>query len=108
MLILSILAYTLLSGADINRTIVSGDVKLYAELEKNLDRNQPQDILELQLTLLKKLQLLAKQEKNNTAVTTPPIPQKSLTIGSSFEEYIKRGVEKERFEKRFSESERNL
>ncbi len=36
MLILSILAYTLLSGADINRTIVSGDVKLYAELGRKI------------------------------------------------------------------------
>ncbi len=50
LLLLLIVAHTLLIGADINKTIVSGDIKFYSQLEKNLDRTQPKDVLDLQKT----------------------------------------------------------
>ncbi len=81
LLLLFIVAHTLLIGADINKTIVSGNKDFYLKLEKTLDKNQPKDVLDLQRTLLKKLVTLSSNLESNKTVTvnsiTPPLYNKS-------------------------------
>ncbi len=80
LLLLFIVAHTLLIGADINKTIVSGNKDFYLKLEKTLNKNQPKDVLDLQRTLLKKLETLSSNLESNKTITVNSItPPPSIT-----------------------------
>ncbi len=112
LLLLFIVAHTLLIGADINKTIVSGNKDFYLKLEKTLDKNQPKDVLDLQRTLLKKLVTLSSNlESNKTTIAgliTPPSITNQNEYKQLFVKYLNGIVQKDEYSKEILNSQKNL
>ena len=96
----------LLCGVDINDTIVTGNKAFYAQLERGLDTNQTKDVLNLQQTLLVKLQELSLgyQEKNITKA--PPETQKAYQ--NMFASYLEESIQKSKYHNQLLDNEQNL
>ncbi len=88
LLLLFIVAHTLLIGADINKTIVSGNKDFYLKLEKTLDKNQPKDVLDLQRTLLKKLVTLSSNLESNKTTIAGLITPPSITNQNEYKHFL--------------------
>jgi len=102
-LVLLIYLQSQLFGADINQTIVSGDVEFYSKLEKSLNREQPKDILELQLTLLKKLKAISSADiKGNISKSNLKVPTSEDEYRDSFERYIDLIFDRDRYSSQIS------
>ena len=96
----------LLYGVDINDTIVSGDKIFYSKLEKNLDKNQTSDSLNLQQTLLVKLKefsLVNTEENISIAVPTTQEAYQGM-----FEHYLKESMQKSNYHNQLLENQQNL
>jgi len=96
----------LLYGVDINDTIVSGDKIFYSKLEKNLDKNQTSDSLNLQQTLLVKLKefSLANTEENISIA----VPTTQEAYQGMFETYLKESMQKSNYHNQLLENQQNL
>jgi len=96
----------LLYGVDINDTIVSGDKIFYSKLEKNLDKNQTSDSLNLQQTLLVKLKefSLANTEENISIA----VPTTQEAYQGMFEHYLKESMQKSNYHNQLLENQQNL
>jgi len=95
-----------LFGADINSTIVSGSREFYIKMSQNLDKNQTKDILNLQKTLLKKLQELSTVYKEHNLSISPPKNQDEYQ--NMFEEYLDESIDKSKYYNQLIENEQNL
>ncbi len=96
----------LLYGVDINDTIVAGDKIFYSKLEKNLDKNQTSDSLNLQQTLLVKLKefSLANNEENISIA----VPTTQEEYQGMFEHYLKESMQKSNYHNQLLENQQNL
>ncbi len=110
LLLLFTLTYTILIGGDINRTILSGNAKFYSELEKSLDKNQPKDVLDLQKTLIRKLEVLSskKNRDKNISSITPPIITNQNGYKQAFEKYLTKVIEKDNYNIKLLNNEKSL
>jgi len=95
-----------LYSMDINSTIVSGDREFYIKLSKNLDKNQTQDILNLQQTLLKKLQELSVTYKEHNISNTLPTTQDDYQ--NMFESYLNESINKSKYYNQLLDNKQNL
>jgi len=96
----------LLYGVDINDSIVAGDKIFYSKLEKNLDKNQTSDSLNLQQTLLVKLKefSLVNNEKNISIA----VPTTQEEYQGMFEHYLKESMQKSNYHNQLLENKQNL
>jgi small-conductance mechanosensitive channel len=95
-----------LFGVDINSTIVSGNKEFYLKLSQNLDKNQTKDILNLQKTLLKKLQQLSIiYKEQNLSIS---IPKSQDEYQNMFEQYLDESINKSKYYNQLIDNEQNL
>ena len=96
----------LLYGVDINDTIVSANKEFYTTLEKNLDKNQTKDSLNLQQTLLVKLKEFSSEYKEKNISIAMPSTQKEYQ--SMFETYLDESMNKSKYHNQLLENQHNL
>jgi small-conductance mechanosensitive channel len=111
LLLLFIAVQTMLIGADINKTITYGDIKVYSELEQNLDKGQPKDVLDLQKTLLNKLKNLSSKrylDKNRTINYELYHIKDQKEYKKAFEKYLLKILEKDDYSKKLLKNQKNL
>ncbi len=91
---------------DINNTIVLNNKAFYIKLSQKLDKNQTKDILNLQHTLLKKLQDLSIEYKEKNITLVSPDTQEKYKI--MFEHYLKKSINKSIYHNQLLENKQNL
>jgi len=101
-----ILLQFILYGADINETIVLGDKPFYEKLVKQLDHNQTQDVLNLQKTLLGKLQELSSVYHEQNISMAQVSTQKAYA--NLFERYLDESIKKSEYHLQLLENQQNL